>query len=69
MRLLTNAPRDIERAIRDPHDAPKGFAEYPLSGLPDPKAHPLSVIYVTDLDTLALSNGVYWYPVQLGAAL
>lgn len=69
MRLLTSAPQDIERAIREPADNPRGLLPLASTVLPDPSKFPWSVIVVTDLKTLALSDGINWYPLEVGAAL
>ena len=36
-------------------------------GLPSANKHPYTLIWVTDKNTAALSNGTYWYPITLGA--
>jgi hypothetical protein len=44
----------------------EAFASTDLPGAEDYK---MRTVYASDLNTLVLSDGVNWYPVQLGAAL
>lgn len=67
MRLLTNTPRDIEKAIREPKDQPLQLASFTVSGAPDAAAWPRGIIYVSNESggaTIAFSDGTNWRRVQ-----
>lgn len=72
MRFLPNQydPRQIEAAIRDPRDRPLGlFPVDDVASLPDATHWPYALLFVVSLGTAALSDGSYWYPIELGAAV
>lgn len=68
-RLLDADTRSIERFVGARRGAPIRLFECTATTLPDPAQYRGAIISLTDLDTLAYSNGTRWYPVQLGAAL
>lgn len=70
MRLLTNDPREIEKAIREPFDAPHGLKTYAdAASLPAAADWPFCVVFVVDINTIAFSDGTDWFPLDKGAAL
>ena len=70
MRLLTNNPRDIERAIRGTRDEPFRLVSYPsIASLPNAADWPHGLVHVGSIDTIAFSDGTIWFPVVKGAAL
>lgn len=64
MRLLTNEPRDIEKAIREPRDEPFRLMPYATTGLPAAASWTAGLVY--DLTTLQIkwSNGTVWTGLQ-----
>lgn len=47
----------------------KSYDSSSAAGLPDPTKWSNSIIWISNLNTAAISNGVHWYPVTLGAHL
>lgn len=69
-RLLNNDPREIEKAIRGPRDAPLGLKPYAdAASLPLAAEWPHCLVYVKDIEQPAISDGADWFPITLGAAL
>lgn len=63
MRVLTNRPLDIERAIREAKDEPLQLAPYAKAKLPDPARWIYGLIFVTDDvggAVLAFADGTHW---------
>lgn len=62
--------RNIEGAIRGPRDAPlqlQAFAD--AAALPPAAAWIFGTVYVSDINTIAFSDGTDWFPLTKGAAL
>lgn len=62
--------RDVERNFvsRNPQ-APVKLPFFASTDLPDPAGHIGAVIWVNNLNKVAVSDGTHWYPLTLGAAL
>lgn len=50
-------------------NVPVRLPSYLSTALPDPTKTPEALIAVTDIGKPAYSDGVYWYPLTLGAHL
>lgn len=40
-----------------------------IAGLPDPKKYSGALIWISNLSTVAVSDGTDWYPIDLGAPI
>jgi hypothetical protein len=64
MRLLTSSPLDIERAIREPADAPRQLKSYATADLPPASEWTFGLVYDSDSATIKFSDGSTWKAFQ-----
>lgn len=68
VRALLKSHEDAIRALQYPQ-APVPAWPVAVAGLPPAASHENGVVYVTDLDVLAASNGTNWIRQDTGAAI
>ena len=61
--------RRIVEAIMEPWDTPLRLQPYTVATLPPASKWVGGMVLVSDIPTIALSDGTDWYPITLGAAL
>lgn len=49
--------------------SPTRLVSYPSTDLPNPADYPFAMVWLSDLLTIAASDGAYWYPYTKGTHL